>query len=141
LQSVILTNYNLVGSCVSTIFCLLHSMYDLCIMIMCFYCRVFFVGMHHGWFLCNNHACVGIQLTFKYIWQSHLYAHVIVTEYFWKYVGLSGVVIYEWIWQSMYVKVSFPLNRWFEQLCEMEKERGKEVKFFPKIIILTFQGI
>ena len=39
---VFLMNCNLVGSCVSTIFCLLHSilMYDLCIMYF-FYCRVF----------------------------------------------------------------------------------------------------
>ena len=37
----------------------------------------------------------------------------------------------------MYVNVSLPLNGWFWQLCEMRK--GSEV--FPKIIILTFQGI
>ena len=42
-----------------------------------------------------------------------------------------------WMWQSMYVNVSLPLNEWFWQLCEIRK--GSEV--FPKIIILTFQGI
>ena len=55
---VFLMNCNLVGSCVSTIFCLLHSMlmYDLCIM--WFLLQSIFVGMHHGWFLCDNHDCV-----------------------------------------------------------------------------------
>jgi len=57
---------------------LLRSLYDLCIMIMYFLWQSIFVGMHHGWFLCNNHDSIGIQLTFKYFRQSHLYAHVIV---------------------------------------------------------------
>jgi len=38
---------------------------------------------------------------------------------------------------KVYVNVSFPLNGWFGQLCEVRK--GSEV--FPKVIILTFQGI
>ena len=81
-------NYNLVGSCVSTIFCLLHSMYDLCILIMWFLLQSIFVGMHHGWFLCNNHGCVGIQLTFKYFLQSHFYAHDdVIVNIFLRYVG------------------------------------------------------
>ena len=66
---VCLFNYNLVGSCFSTILCLLHSMYDLC-MIMWLLLQSIFVGMHHGWFLCDNHDCVGIQLAFKYFLQS-----------------------------------------------------------------------
>ena len=39
-----------------------------------------------------------------------------------------------WMWQSMYVNVSFPLNGWFGQLCEMGKGREKEVKFFQKLL-------
>lgn len=92
---VFLMNCNLVGSCVSTIFCLLHStlMYGLCILIMWFLLQSIF-RMHHGWFLCDNHDCVGIQLTFRYFWQSHLYAHVIV-NIFWRYVRYMNMEKYE----------------------------------------------
>ena len=127
-------NCNLVGSCVSTIFCLLHSnlMYDLCILMMWFLLQSVFVGMHHGWFLCNNNDCVGIQLTFKYLLQSHLYAYVIV-NIFWRYVGfrmwyMNMDVI--WMWKHMNVNVFPPSMDGFGNLTKWRKE----VKFFQKLL-------
>ena len=92
---VFLMNCNLVGSCVSTIFCLLHSTFNVwSLHIDNVICIESIFRMHHGWFLCDNHDCVGIQLTFKYFWQSHLYAHVIV-NIFWRYVRYMNMEKYE----------------------------------------------
>ena len=132
---VFLMNCNLVGSCVSTIFCLLHSilMYDLCILIMWFLLQSIFVGMHHGWILCDNHDCVGIQLSFKYFLKSHLYAHDdVIVNIFWKYVGFEcdmNVLNVIWMWQHMNVNVFPPSTNGFGNLTKWRKE----VKFFQKL--------